>query len=93
MLLRIGVLKICSKFAGEHPCRSVISTKLIRNFIEMTLRHGCFSVNLLNNFRISFDKNTSEWLLLNITSKFQKSQVFKVLLSCLNLSANIMFGH
>ena len=23
-----GVLKICNKFTGEHPCRSVISTKL-----------------------------------------------------------------
>ena len=23
-----GVLKICSKFTGEHPCRSVISIKL-----------------------------------------------------------------
>ena len=23
-----GVLKICSKFTGEHPCRNVISRKL-----------------------------------------------------------------
>ena len=29
-----GVLKICSKFTGEHPCQSVIS-------LEITLRHGC----------------------------------------------------
>ena len=28
VFLRKGVLKICSKFTGEHPCRSVISTKL-----------------------------------------------------------------
>ena len=27
-----GVLKICSKFTGEHPCRSVISIKLLCNF-------------------------------------------------------------
>ena len=26
-----GVLKICSKFKGQHPCRSVISTKLLCN--------------------------------------------------------------
>ena len=26
--LRNGVLKICSKFTGEHPCRSAISIKL-----------------------------------------------------------------
>ena len=25
-----------------HPCRSVILVKLLRNFIEITLRHGCF---------------------------------------------------
>ena len=24
-----GVLKICSKFTGEHPCQSVISIKLL----------------------------------------------------------------
>ena len=27
-----GVLKICSKFTGEHPCQSVISIKLQSNF-------------------------------------------------------------
>ena len=35
-----GVLKICSKFTGEHPCSSVISIKLLSNFNEITLRHG-----------------------------------------------------
>ena len=40
-----GFLKICSKFTGEHPCRSMIS---ISNFIEITLRHGCSPVNLLH---------------------------------------------
>ena len=39
------VLKICSKFTGEHPCRSLISIKLRSNFIKMTLRHGRFPVN------------------------------------------------
>ena len=29
VFLRKGVLKICSTFAGEHPCRSVISIKLL----------------------------------------------------------------
>ena len=29
-----GVLKTCSKFTGEHPCRSAISIKLQSNFIE-----------------------------------------------------------
>ena len=29
VFLRNGVLKICSKFTGEHPCRSEISVKLV----------------------------------------------------------------
>ena len=33
VLLRKRVLKICSKFIGEHPCRSAISIKLLSNFI------------------------------------------------------------
>ena len=32
-----GILKICSKFTGEQPCRSVISIKLQSNFTEITL--------------------------------------------------------
>ena len=47
VLFRIGVLKICSKFTGEHPYESVISLKLLCNFIEIALRHGCSPVNLL----------------------------------------------
>ena len=42
------VLKICSKFTGEHPCRGVISIELQSNFIEITLPHGCSPVNLLH---------------------------------------------
>ena len=33
MFLGKGVLKICSKFTGEHPCRSAILIKLLCNFI------------------------------------------------------------
>ena len=58
-----GVLKIGSKFTGEHPCRS-----MIKMFIEITLRHKC-SVNLLHIFRTLLPKNTSWWLLLKIKSK------------------------
>ena len=43
-----GVLKVCSKFTGEHPCRSVISIKLLNNFIEITLRRGRSPINLLH---------------------------------------------
>ena len=54
-----GVLKICSKFRGEHPCRSSISMKLKSNFFEIKLRHGCSPVNLLYIFRTPSSKNTS----------------------------------
>ena len=59
-----GVLKICSKFTGEHSCRSKISIKLQSNFIEITLQHRCSPVNLVHIFRTPFLKNTSGWLLL-----------------------------
>ena len=52
VFLRKGVLKICSKFTGEHPCRSAISIKLQSNFIEITLQGGYSPVNLLHIFRI-----------------------------------------
>ena len=60
-----GVLKICSKFTGEHPCRKVISIKLLCNFIKITLRHGCSPVNLLLIFRTLFLKNISRRQLSN----------------------------
>ena len=48
-----GVLKICSKFTVEH-------------FIEITLWHGCFPVNLLHMFRTPFLRNTCGWMLLHM---------------------------
>ena len=43
-----GVLKICSKFTGEHRCRSVISIKLLCNFIEIVFQYGCSLANFLH---------------------------------------------
>ena len=59
-----GVLKICSKFTGEYPCRSAISIKLLCNFVETAVRHECSPVNLLHISRTLFPRNTSGWLLL-----------------------------
>ena len=63
MFLSKGALKICSK-PHEHPCRSAISIKLLCNFIEIALRHGCSAVNLLHISRTPSPKNTSGGLLL-----------------------------
>ena len=42
--------------------------KLLWNFIEIALRHGCSPVNSLHIFRTPFpSRNTSGWLLLNIS--------------------------
>ena len=65
MFLEKGVLKICGKFTGEHPCRSVLSINLLCNFVEITLRRGCSPVYLLQIFRTPFTKNTSRRLLLD----------------------------
>ena len=59
VLLGKGLLKICSKFTGEHPCRSMTSIKLLCNFIEIVLRHGFSPVNLLHIFRTPFPNNLS----------------------------------
>ena len=64
MFLGKGVQKICIKFTGEHPCRSVISIKLFCNFIEITLRQLVSPFNLLHIFRTLFPKDTSGRLLL-----------------------------
>ena len=61
-----GVLKICSKFTGEHPCRGEIWIKLESNFIEITLRYGCSPEYSQHIFRAYFSKNLSGWLLLKM---------------------------
>ena len=64
VFLRKGAAKICSRFTEEHQCRSVISIKLLCNF---ALRHGWSPASLLHIFRTTFPRNTSGWLLLEIT--------------------------
>ena len=72
--LRKGLLKICSKFTGEHPCRSAISVNVQSNFIDIALRHGCSPVNFLHIFRTPFPMKTSGRLLLTILfSLFRKT--------------------
>ena len=33
MFLGKGILKICSKFTGEHPCQCFFQRKLLRSFL------------------------------------------------------------
>ena len=53
-VLKKGVLKMCSKFTVEHPCRSVISLKLLcrvelyRDYLGL---HGpCYNTNTRPSF-------------------------------------------
>ena len=74
-----GVLKIYSKFTGEHPCRSAIAIKLQSKFIEIALWHGCSHVNLLYIFRTPYSKNTSGRLFLQLDfQNFEKLRCISV---------------
>ena len=66
LIIEHHLMKICSKFTGEHPCQSLISIKLLRSFIEITLRHECSPVSLMCIFRTPFTKNTSGCLFLGL---------------------------
>ena len=93
-----NVMKICTKFKEERPCRSVISIKFLRNFIEITMRHGCSPVNLLHIFKTP--KNTYGGLLLVIvkfyyflTSFWHFYPIQKVLCKrCCPLFSHIIFN-
>ena len=52
VFLRKGVLKICSKFTGEHPYRSVISIKLQSNWNQTSA--WVFSCKLTAFFQNTF---------------------------------------
>ena len=64
VFLKNAVLKIYSKFTREDPCRSATSIRFLGNFIEISLRHGCSPVNLMDIFKTAFAKKTSGRLLL-----------------------------
>ena len=58
----IGVLKKrCSKNMQQIYRRTPIPKY---DFNKITLRHGCFPVNLLHIFGTPFPRNTSRWLIL-----------------------------
>ena len=55
VLLGKGVLKICSKFTGEHPCRSAISIKLQQLYWNCTLA-WMFSCKFAAYFQNTFSQ-------------------------------------
>ena len=74
----IHVLKICRKFTGEDPCRSMVLIKLWSNFIKIALWEGSSPVNLLHIFRTPFLKNTSGRLLLIFEEMFSEERFIRL---------------
>ena len=85
VFLRKSVLKICCKFLGEHPCRSVISISLLCNFIEITLRHGRSPVNSPVNLTAS----DCRYFISLKTANIQKSEVFLFRISSGNVNTSV----
>ena len=85
-----AVLKICSKFTGGHPCRSVISIKLQSNFIEITLWHGCSPVNLLHIFRTPFSRTPLDGCFWNWLLEIRTGQKYKSKIRTSSLSQKLL---
>ena len=49
---------------GRAPMAKCDFNKVVSNFIEIALQHGCSPVNLLHIFKKPFLGNSSGWLLL-----------------------------
>ena len=91
-----GVLKIYSKFTGEHPCRSAISitlqSKISQNSLENTcaiekkaIWHMCFPVNNTKLLGTTFIEHC-RWLLLNIVKTYLLSEIKSLLFLTLKIS-------
>ena len=74
MFLGKGVLKMCSKFTGEHPCRSAISITLLCNFIDAFVSEICHPLeeqNIINPAQSQFDHLKNLNLQIKIQSDYQ----------------------
>ena len=78
VFLRKAVLKICSKFIGQHPCQSVISIKLlirenaITNILEKKKEVQEASTNVLV---ITISTNSNEELSSAITQFINRANI------------------
>ena len=86
VLLGKGALKIYIKFTENihAEVRSVISIKLLWNFIEITLRHGCSPLNLLHIFRIPFYRKTYGGLFLQAPNDNVQELFYFIVAVCRN---------
>ena len=72
-VLKKGVLKICSKFTGEHPCQSVTSKKLQINVIAGWLLLTVPLSGIILRFIIQFSTTKScFWLFNTLLRRFWK---------------------
>ena len=90
VFFRKGVLKICSKFTGEHSCRCVISVKLLKHGISNCVPEAMYS-NTINyiltmwgqySCKVGFvtaQVNMSIFLCNRITSKVNCRGIFRTL--------------
>ena len=94
MFIRKGVLKKCNNFIGEHPCRSVISIKVVSlekvDLILWDLRIGCnFSLVRLTCSKFILILTSSSWISVACVCCFDRDKLwfliilFKVLLKML----------
>ena len=57
------MVRCFKNLAVQHPCRSAISIKLLCNFIEIALRHGCYAATFLKYVRL-FSILCMKWSIL-----------------------------
>ena len=69
----------------KHPSRSVISVKLLCNFIEITLLHGCSPVNLLHIFRTYLRTTASEYVI----KAWQYMSIYRLAFTCSSFFCSI----
>ena len=86
------VLKICSKFTGEHPYRSTISLKLLCNFIEIVLWHECSPISWLHIFWTAFYKTYTfkSWLYSSVSWNPTARYTWNVLLVVVVITGFVM---
>ena len=75
-----GVVKNAAKFTGKHVCRSLFFIIVgLRPLFKKRLRHRCFPVNLLRNFKEHLRWLPLHLLTQNITDpkRFSRHEIYQ----------------